>query len=55
MGGEGRVMMVKFPYSSMKTIPKVRLNMIRYLRLSNFCPRRCQNISSQPASVFPSR
>ena len=23
MGSEGRVMVVKFPYSSMKTVPKV--------------------------------
>ena len=57
MGGEGRVMVVRFGYSSIKTIPQVVTHIsIQFLYISyEYICRRFLTISSRPATSFPSR
>ena len=58
MGREGRVMVIKFGYSNLKTLPTVKLSFV-YVDtvdvISFLYPRRFLTISSRPATSCPSR
>ena len=55
MGGEGRVMVVRFGYSSIKTIPQVVAHISNFYISYEYNCRRFLTISSRPATSFPSR
>lgn len=56
MGREGRVMVIKFGYSNLKTLPTVKLSFV-YVDIvdviSFLFPRRFLTISSTPVCIFP--